>query len=55
MSNEIIFKKCDSKLFLEHKSEVSENISLQSKNISIEDTNEDAIVSIRLFVLFKIS
>ena len=43
MSNEIIFKKCDSKLFLEHKSEVSENISLQSKNISFEDTNEDSL------------
>ena len=43
MSNEIIFKKCDSRSFLEHKPELNENIILQSKNSSFEDTNEDSL------------
>ena len=43
MSNEIIFKKCDSKLFLEHKPELNENISLPSTNLSLDDTNEDSL------------
>ena len=43
MSNEIIFKKCDSKLFLEQKPELNENISLPSTNLSFDDTNEDSL------------
>ena len=43
MSNEIIFKKCDSKLFLEPKQELNESISLPSTNSNIDDTNEDSL------------
>ena len=43
MSNEIIFKKCDSRSFLEHKPELNENISLPSTNLSFDDSNEDSL------------
>ena len=43
MSNEIIFKKCDSKLFLEQKPESNESISLPSTNLSFDDSNEDSL------------
>ena len=43
MSNEIIFKKCDSRSFLEQKPESNESISLPSTNLSFDDTNEDSL------------
>ena len=45
MSNEIIFKKCDSRLYLEHQVESNDNYSIISPKINLEEFNSDSVDS----------
>jgi len=45
MSNEIIFKKCDSRLYLEHQVESNDNYSIISPKINLEDFNSESVDS----------